>query len=81
MRRGGNLVQFAAIVHERVGGDSDVTLWGNDPATPVAETIAIGVNRCDRAGDNVVCNNQIGYAGVMDVQRQNHGCRLWAGVN
>jgi hypothetical protein len=69
-------VRQTAVVDERVGGDPDITRRRDDTAAPVAEAVALGGERGRRGGDDVVCDDEIGNAGEMDIQHQNHGCRL-----
>jgi hypothetical protein len=66
----------STVLHERIGGNADVTQRCDDTTAPVAETVAVGGDRSRRAGQDVVRDDEVGDAGEMDVQRQDHGCRL-----
>ena len=70
------LYQQAIANDECVGGDSSFTCRCDDTAAPVAETVAVGFDWGRWASDDVVCNDEIGDAGEMNVQRQDHGNRL-----
>jgi hypothetical protein len=74
-------VRQSTVVDERVGGDADVTLRCDDTTAPVAETVAVGGDRGRWAGQDVVRDDEVRDAGVMDVQRQDYGCRLRTLVN
>ena len=59
---GDDHILLPIIVHDRVGRKSDLALRCDDPATPVAEVIPIGIDPDGWAGNKVIRNEEVGNA-------------------
>jgi hypothetical protein len=80
MRPDGDAVRGAGIVQDRIGGEPGLARRGDDPTAPVAEAVAVGSDGKRGSGDEVIGNDDVGDAGGMDVQCQDHRRRLRAVV-
>src|SRR6266850_866093 len=80
-RRRANYIRLSRVLHERICGQPDQTLGCDDTAAPVAKAVAIGGEWDRRVGDQVVRNDDVGNARVVDAQGQDHRGRLRAVVN
>ena len=73
-RLGGDDVVDA--VDQRVRGDARLAGRSHDAAAPVAEGVAVGRHRKGRLGHDPVRNDDVGCVREVDVQHQDHRCRL-----
>ena len=72
LRRSFDPIGGPGIVDDRVGTEAHLTLGGDDPAAPVAETVAISFDGDGRVDHEVIGFQEVGYARVVDAQRQDH---------
>ena len=69
-------VRQSGVVDQRIGADSSHAGRRDDAAAPVAEGIAIRADRQRRDRDQVIRPDDIGRPRVVDVQHEDHRCRL-----
>jgi hypothetical protein len=66
----------AAVVDDVISGQTHVARGRDDPAAPVAEHVAVRRDRHRWAGDKMIRDNDVGGAGEVHPQNQEHWCRL-----
>src|SRR5450755_84242 len=75
LRRGYDGIRLAGVLDDGDVSNLELANGGNEPGAPVAEAVAIEGYRNGRVGGDVVRDEQIGCARVVDVQHQHH--RRW----
>src|ERR1019366_4164206 len=76
-----NNIRLTRIVDDRAARDSDPAWGGDDTAAPVAEAIAVGSHGNRRICRDVIGNEKVGRARIVNIQHQQHRRRLRAVVD
>ena len=74
-------VGSAAVGYDSIAAQSELSSGCHDAAAPVSEGIPIGRDRNGRTEHEVVGLDDVRHAAVVDTQRDDHRCRLWALVD